>query len=87
MKSKIQIIYYYFYVKIDFCFEYLMNSRLEGIIQNINFLKNENCIFCIFLKKFEKRISFKSIFRKLNVGKLLKINFICCFYLPIFSSY
>ena len=41
---------------------------------------------CIF-KKFEKGISFKFIFQKLNFGKLVKINFIFRFYFSIISSH
>ena len=39
--------------------------------------------FCIFWK-FKKRISFKFRFRKLNFGKLVKVNFIFRFFCQFF---
>ena len=60
------------------------NPCMESIIQKINFLKNENCIFFAFFKNLKKQISFKFIFRKFNFGKLVKIDFIFRFYLPFF---
>ena len=79
-------ILYFFKTKIECPFWPTDYPCMEGIIQKINFMKNEIFIFLHFWK-FEKRISFKFRFRKSNFGKLVKVNFIFRFFLQIFSSH